>query len=150
MKIFFEVLLLIRRFYKRLTPSFFLFFKRVYTKLYSKIFLRIQDVGATRYFIPVIAIRKSIFLARQWLFKSISLRRERTFSLRMFCELIAVKKSNKFAGSIILKTKYYKQAKNLYTNLQFLKFAKNNSKITYYNSKPKLFIKSKYNTRYKV
>ena len=142
-KIFCFVLNLLKKSYKKKLKTFFDFFKKIYKKIYSPITFKTQHVGKTKYLIPIISIGKSIFLARQWFFKSLKLRSERTYILKILGELKDLKKG--VGSTLFYKSKHNKQAYDFRINRRLLKYSKFNPIFTSFKSKFKLIIKKKTN-----
>jgi|SRR6185437_8282722 len=131
-KIFFKILKLFRIRYKKKVGLFRFIFKKIYPLIFSRFFFRIQHVGKIKYFIPVISMRKSIFMACRWLLKGSESRTERTFGLKLFNELVDLRRVSKFKTRTFLYKKTHMQ--NVYkfkSNLQFLKFTNINLLSSY-------------------
>lgn len=114
---FFKIFILIKKKYK---IGLFMFFYFIQRHLHSKIYLKAQHVGVVLYLIPVVSIRKSIFLSKMWILTSIKERRERTFVLKLFSELSDIWNGKGLALS--KKLQYYKIIKQSWANFRFLKY----------------------------
>ena len=119
-KLFFKIFLLLKKNYR--INNLLLFFDIIRLRLHSKIFLRTQHMGRHKYLIPLISVRKSIFLSVRWIIVGIRRRRERTLILRLyseFCDILNYKRSSR---ALLEKRRYYKRIKEGWANFRFLRF----------------------------
>lgn len=139
---FFKIFYLLKKKYR---INLFIFFYFIQWRLHSRIYLKSQHIGIILYLIPVISIRKSIFLSKSWILSGLKERKERTFILRLFSELCDI--WNGKGQSLLKKIQYYKIIKQCWANFRFLKYVNIKNKPFSLNKKDYVIMKKWYNRK---